>query len=153
MIEITTNINEKLIVLNQKIGELLDTERLTRSIATSMVPVMRNRVHEKGLAADGSNIGTYDFRYLLFRQRPPNNRTADPDVILSLTREMENDLKAVPIQNGWGIGYTNQKNLDKAIENEKRFGKKILTALTPEEDALIVELVDDYVNEIIDAIP
>lgn len=35
-------------------------EGLMRTIATTMLPVIRTRIHEQGLAADGSDIGQYD---------------------------------------------------------------------------------------------
>jgi hypothetical protein len=81
--------------------------------------------------------------------RPQYNRTSDTKIILSLTRQTENDMKAIPTTIGWGIGYSNPDNYDKIIWNEQRYGKKILTALTDQEDKQVEELALDYVDNII----
>jgi len=82
--------------------------------------------------------------------RPVYNRGTDRDVVLSLTRQMENDMKAtepIPIKNGFGIGYSNEFNHNKAIWNEKRYGKPIWD-LTKEENQLAKDIVNKYVDEI-----
>jgi len=65
--------------------------------------------------------------------RPNYNRTADTKVILSLTRQMENDLSVVETSGGYGIGYLNPDNLKKARWCEETYKKKILSKLTTEE--------------------
>lgn len=84
------------------------------------------------------------------QERPKYNRTGDTKVILSLTRQTENDMKAIPTEIGWGIGYSNEDNYNKIIWNEKRYGKKILTELTEQEDEQVGEIAEEYVNQIID---
>jgi len=81
--------------------------------------------------------------------RPVYNRK-ETDVVLSLTRQMEMDMVAtnpIPVENGFGIGYSNEFNYDKAIWNEERYGKPIWD-LTKEENELVRNIVSIYVNEI-----
>lgn len=147
MLEIKTNIDTVIGGLSQQLQKLLNTDALLRTIATSMTGVVRARVHEKGLTAAGVPIGTYDKDYLEQRQKPPYNRTADPKIVFSLTRQMENDMKPIPTVQGWAIGYSNQHNHDKAMWCEMRENTKILTALTKEEDAQVTEIVTDFVDD------
>lgn len=62
--------------------------------------------------------------------RPKYNRTSDTSVILSLTRQMENDLSVVATGTGYGIGYLNPFNMQKAMWCEETYKKKILSKLT-----------------------
>ena len=84
--------------------------------------------------------------------RPKYNRTADTKVILSLTRQMENDMSVVATGNGYGIGYLNPDNLKKARWNEETYHKKILTKLTKEEIDLAkktaIEFTPEYLKTI-----
>ncbi len=76
--------------------------------------------------------------------RPKYNRTADNKVILSLTRQMENDLSVVESPEGYGIGYLNPFNLQKATWCEATYKKPILTALTKEELELAGKTAQDF---------
>lgn len=147
MLTITTNTDAKVAELQKMVGMILDTDPLLRIVASSMTAVMRKRVHEDGKAADGADIGTYSEDYMNTRRK--NNRTEDRKIILSLTRQMENDMMPLPTSGGWGIGYSNPFNYEKAIWNEKRENQKILTALSKEEDQQVTDIVNDYVDEII----
>jgi hypothetical protein len=86
------------------------------------------------------------------QSRPVYNRQNDKKVILSLTRQMENDMRAtepIKIEGGYGIGYANEDNYNKAVWNEKRYGKKIWD-LTAEEvqkvESIVKERVDNFNN-------
>jgi len=147
-----TNIVHEIDKLMQTIGLILDPVPLTERIATTMLPIVRDRVHTQGKDANGNDIGTYTPEYLKRRQKPPYMRTGSPDIVLSLTRQMENDMKALPVEGGYGIGYSNELNYDKAIWNEQRYGKKILTALTPDEDEMVDAIAEEFVNELADAV-
>lgn len=152
MITIQTNMNDVISQIEGQFNLVLDQDKMLRTIATTMVAVMRKRVHEDGLDANGSPIGTYSPAYLIERQKKPYNRTADPKIILSRTRQMENDMKAIPVEGGWGIGYSNPHNYDKAIANERRENVKILTALTVQENDLVNQIANDFVTEALNAI-
>lgn len=79
--------------------------------------------------------------------RPRYNRTSDTKVILSLTRQMENDMSVVATGKGYGIGYNNPDNLKKARWNEATYKKKILTKLTKEEIALAKKTAIEFTLE------
>lgn len=82
--------------------------------------------------------------------RPKYNRTSDTKVILSLTRQMENDMSVIATGNGYGIGYNNPDNLKKGRWCEETYDKKILSKLTKEEIALAkrtaVEFTPEYLK-------
>jgi hypothetical protein len=83
--------------------------------------------------------------------RPKYNRTNDPKVILSLTRQMENDMSVVESGTGYGIGYTNPDNFKKAGYCETTYKKKILTQLTSEERELGRTVGEAYVSEFLNS--
>lgn len=150
MLEIRTNIEQAIPEISEALGLILNPDQMLRTIATSITPVLRKRVHEDGLDASGKGIGTYNPEYL--KQRISKyNRTADRKIVLSLTRQMENDMKPIPLPSGdgWGIGYSNPFNYEKAIANERRENVAILTALTDDEDKMVDEIAEDYVNDLI----
>lgn len=98
---------------------------------------------KRAFAKLGDNGGT----------RPKYNRTADTKVILSLTRQMENDLTVVATGRGYGIGYLNPENLKKARYCELTYKKKILTKLTKGEIDLArktaTEFLPEYLKQLI----
>lgn len=83
--------------------------------------------------------------------RPQYHRDADPKVILSLTWQMENDLSVVEVPTGYGIGYHNDFNYQKAIWCEETYKKPILSQLTSDElsyaETAAGKAVDDYLND------
>lgn len=156
----------------------LDMDSLTREIATTLMGKMRTRIHERGEAADGSQIGTYSKGYLAVRsgsfrnaskktikagktsrkdygthtkganignKRIKYNRGNDSKVILSLTRQMESDMAIIPVENGYGIGYNNSDNFDKAMWNNKRYGKEVFS-LSQEEENAAMEIVQQHLD-------
>lgn len=76
--------------------------------------------------------------------RPVYNRTADTKVILSLTRQMENDETVVKTDEGYGIGFLNPFNFKKAGYCEKTYKKPILTKLTKEELELVQRTAEKW---------
>lgn len=82
--------------------------------------------------------------------RPVYNRKSnETDIVLSLTRQMEKDLKAtepIKIEGGYGIGFSNDFNYDKAVWNEERYGKAIYD-LTSDEERLMEDIINRYIEE------
>jgi hypothetical protein len=56
------------------------------------------------------------------RERQENKRGEDRKVIVSLTRQLENDWAVLGTQTGYGIGFNNPLNRDKArrVEANKK---------------------------------
>ena len=144
-----------------------------------ILPELRHRVHVDGLDSTGNQIGTYSPEYMIVRTgayknagtitrgvnkgqqkdsgkslrtgvaRSKYNRTSDTKVILSLTRQMEQDLSIIATETGYGIGYLNPFNYQKAIWCEETYGKPILTQLTVSELKLVTETVQDSLQKFI----
>ncbi|MEO9145083.1 MAG: hypothetical protein ABI237_05950 [Ginsengibacter sp.] len=88
--------------------------------------------------------------------RPQYHRSADTKVILSLTRQMESDLTVcatnpIKTDNGYGIGYLNHFNYQKALWCEETYKKPILTELTVEEKALADSTAQNFTTEYLKA--
>lgn len=93
---------------------LQQSDSLLRIIAEAMRGKTATRIHENGLKADGSKIGTYSSSYLKWRM---NNgyETTGTDIVLFLTGQMQRDWKVIAISNTeYGLGYDNAFNADKA---------------------------------------
>lgn len=107
-----------------------------------------SRGANKGKTKDA---GTFSHGDKKGQPRPKYNRTADTKVIASLTRQMENDLTAMPAGNGYGIGYTNAHNYDKSQWVEQTY-KKDIWELTAGEETLAQTVAEEFVaNKLNDA--
>lgn len=181
MIRIKTNIGDVMQLTVQKLEQLTNTDQMLRTAATSVLDLMKKRIHKDGLDADGKPIGNYSKGYIKIRTgnygnsakvsrgkntgklkdagvfskgknkgavRPKYNRTADTKVVLSLTRQMENDMKVVAIKsNSYGIGYTDKHNYDKSQWNEatyRRRGK--IFSLSTSEQQVVTDIANEFVN-------
>lgn len=151
---------------------LADTDKMMRTAATTVLGLMKVRVHTEGKDSNGNQIGTYSEAYMKVRTgnfsnstkvtkgkntgklkdagvftnksakagsaRPKYNRTADPKVIASLTRQMENDEKVIPLGAAhYGIGFSNKHNFDKSQWVEATYQKKIFSTSEEERDTVI----------------
>lgn len=146
-----------------------ETDKLLRTIASTLTGMMRDRVHVQGKDANDNQIGTYSPEYMKVRTndfksskivrgvnkgqaRKKYNRTSDTKVILSLTRQMENDMSIcernpIKIPYGYAIGYQNDFNFDKLTWLEKKYKKQILTKLSKHEEQVKDEIVNNYLND------
>jgi hypothetical protein len=117
-----------------------------KSEAKGEAGVTKNRTSYKAVGTvvvEHSNAGA---------NRKVYNRTSDTKVILSLTRQMENDLNIIPSGNGYGIGYLNKDNYQKALWCEETYHKKILTKLTKEEKELAIHTAINFTPEYLKSI-
>lgn len=112
-ISINTNIAEVTGRIRDRLNKLKDKEYVLRPVCFDLIDLMKLRIHDQGKKSDGSAIGTYSNAYLKFRQTK-HQRSADRKVIISLTRQLENDWSVIATQNGYGIGFKNPFNLEKA---------------------------------------
>lgn len=143
--------------------QVRDPEYLLRPVAQEQIRLMHDRIHEQGLASDGSAIGSYKNSYMKIREGK-YKRTADTKVIISLTRQLENDYGVIVTEGGYGVGFNSGSspvpdpvdskkklisNYDKAGYVETHFGKKIFDMTKDELDAAIEflnELTEDAIN-------
>jgi len=163
-------------------------DKLLREMAVTTAANMRERIHEEGKDANGSQIGTYTTEYMKVRTgiypnagvyksgknkgkaknaglytkgknkgtpRPKYSRTSDRKVIISLSRNFENDFTLgvqnktpTKIPNGYGIGWKNNLNAKIAEGLQMRYKKRIWYLTVKErEDALLI--AQKFVNNTI----
>ncbi len=120
----------------------LQKDQMTRLQATSLLAVLRDRIHVQGKDSSGAAIGTYTPAYI--RTRVKAKRGSSSKVILSLTRAMEDSYEIYPIENGYGIGFNTMENMQKARWCEDTY-KKPIFAPTAEERALVQQIADDFI--------
>lgn len=127
-------------------------DKMIREVAFTSAAEMRERIHERGQDASGAQIGTYSPQYLRTRVKK-YNRTADPRVVLSLTRQMENDFttgadnsEPTKTNKGYGIGFKNPVNFQKSQWCEETYGKPIYR-FTTNERANVPVIVKEYINK------
>lgn len=144
-ITLKTNLPEVTERLRQKLTKLADNEYLLRPVCVDLIDLMTKRIHMDGIASDGTPIGTYSSGYLRYRQKPPNNRIKDSKVVVSLTRQLENDWSVIATKNGYGIGFKNSFNLQKGRWVEAI--KKPFLTLTASELKYAQLRFDQLVNE------
>lgn len=125
---------------------LTDRQALLRPVSFDLIALMTNRIHDQGRAADGTQIGNYSNSYL--KLRAAKGRGKDEKVIVSLTRQLENDWAVIPTENGYGIGFKNPLNTQKAKWVEENKGKKIFK-LTAEERQEAVLSIRDQVKKLL----
>ncbi len=145
MFAVNINIESLAQSLTSKL-EGLDYGRLTREIAYGVKDKMQKRIHVEGKNSQGQEIGKYSLPYL--HQRAKHRRGGGQKVILSLTREMENDCQVVPLtEKSYGIGFGNRHNFDKMKWNNKRYGIPIF-AMSEEEKKVMRDIIQRYVKEL-----
>ena len=144
-------------LLKNKFVNIIDpTSTIYRQLAVELIPIIQKRIHVQGLAADGKEIGIYTNSYLKVRMsnstskkrsasRKNYNRSSDPKVIISLTRQLENDYAVIGTVRGWGIGFNNQLNANKARWNNKRYGGRTIYDLTKDEIDFSISLITNLI--------
>ena len=133
MITIKTNIDIVTDKILKKLNILQDREYLLRPVAFDVVSLMTERIHQEGQASDGNQIGQYSNNYLKQRVKK-YNRKEDKKIVVSLTRQLENDWSVIATERGYGIGFLNTFNLQKAGWVEEIKDKSIFKLTKREAD-------------------
>lgn len=137
----STNLPRVIKTVNLKLTAL-QVDQMTRLQASTLMAVMRDRIHVQGLDSAGMPIGTYTPAYVKYRAE--HKRGTDTKVILSLTRSMEDSYELYPIDNGTAIGFNTKENMQKARLCEDIYHKSIF-APTAEERAMVEQIASDYI--------
>lgn len=147
MATVTTNISAVIDKLQSNFEKLRDREYLLRPLAIETIPLMKERIHERGEASDGSQIGSYANSYMAERAR--NNRGESRKIIVALTSQLEQDWSVQPTPTGYGIGFNNVFNVQKMgwVEEQK---SKIISNLAAGEKEYITERLQELVTEAFD---
>lgn len=109
---VTSSIIGKLKAITEENAPTRD--QMLRTIALDTVASVKQRIHVEGKNSKGESLGEYTNAYM--KKRKENNRGANKQVIFSLTRQMENDFGIVAGNGatGYGLGFKNQLNAQKA---------------------------------------
>lgn len=143
MIEIKTNTSKVFERIIERLPQPANADKMLRTIAQNVFAEMKQRIHKSGLDSSGAPIGDYSRGYMYTRVK--NNRGTSTKVIISLTRQMENDMKIIATEKGYGIGYSNSDNFDKVGYVEHTYGKPIFE-LTEKEKQIVKETATEFVN-------
>ncbi len=103
MISITSNIGEVAARLSGRLAAIeRGKDQMIRAVCTSLVPIIKERIHEKGEYSDGTPFGGYTPQYLRLRERA--GRLEGNKKVFSLTGKLENALTVVPNGTSYAIG-------------------------------------------------
>ena len=125
---------------------LAKTDRLERSIATTMQATTAKRIFEDGKDANNQDIGTYSESYV--KQRVKSGYPNSKKVILQATRQMANDWSVIATNEGYGLGFKNNANADKSEWVESTYEKEIFKH-TDQELKLIDRIIQRELNKIL----
>lgn len=145
MVTVKINIKQVTDLIRSKLEKLIDKDYLLRPVAFDVIDLMTKRIHIDGKASDGDQIGAYSKGYLALRARA-YHRGNNPKVIISLTRQLENDWSVIATQKGYGIGFLNILNYNKSQWVQLTYGKKIFDLTSSEKQYAI-----DKINELASA--
>jgi hypothetical protein len=124
-------INSGRFVKGKNKGQLKDAGVKTKQqVAT---PFGKSRYAVQNIEADGI-------------ARPNYNRTADTKVIISLTRQLENDWSVIANGTGYGLGFNNADNFKKFRWCEATYKKDIGKTTTSEKE-FAVQVAQQFTSE------
>lgn len=144
-INIKSNLTQVNDLIQQRVAKLANPETILRPLCFDLIDLMTKRIHIDGNASSGSPIGQYSTRYLKLRQKK-YNRTADNKIVVSLTHQLEHNWTGIATPRGFGIGFLNPFNLQKArwVEQKKR---TVIFSLSDTERTYSIDFINEKVNE------
>lgn len=145
---IKTNLDQVLSNLGQSLKTIMDPNYLLRPVAIEVLTMMTERIHKEGKASDGGQIGSYSNNYLKYARKKAG-RGSDPKIIVSLTRQLENNWSVIETTNGYGIGFTNPFNADK-LRWVEEIKDKVISNLTTIEIDYAFERINELVEQALD---
>jgi hypothetical protein len=145
--EITSNLTQVIGDILGKFSELGNPEMVSRAVATAVMPEMRKRIHVDGKNSLNSQIGVYSNSYLRLRQKK-YNRSSDSDVVISLTRQLENSYILGGTETSYNISFSTPLSFDKATWMEEKYGK--IWDLTLEENAIVKLVANNETKKIME---
>ena len=144
-VKVNTNLKQVNDVIQARIKAIANPETVLRPLCFDLIDLMTKRIHIDGLASDGQPIGTYSNGYLKLRQTR-YNRSADKKVIVSLTRQLENNWSVIATPKGFGIGFLNPFNYQKARWVEQIKQREIFS-LTDLESNYAISFINEKTAE------
>lgn len=157
MVTIKTNIQVVASQLRSKLLSVADKNNVVRTVAATLAPEVRKRIHVEGKAADGSNIGAYSDDYYKYTRKKYNRTEPKSKVVISLTRTMENQFTSgaenpnpTKTALGYGLGFLGVEHRRIAGYMEELYDKKIWK-LTAAEEKLAHQVASGEVKRILNA--
>lgn len=144
-LNVNTNLEQVNALIKAKVQQLGNPETVLRPLCFDLIDLMTKRIHVDGVASNGSDIGSYSNPYLKLRQKK-FQRSADKKVIVSLTRQLENNWSVIATPIGYGIGFLNPFNLQKARWVEATKGKTIFS-LSDSETQYAIRFINEKTAE------
>ena len=99
-------------------------DKMLRTVALDAAANIKTRIHTDGKNSADQPLGEYTNAYM--KKRQENKRGPSKKIIFSLTRQMENDFSLVAANGatGYGLGFKNPDNAQKAewLQENKKFG-------------------------------
>ncbi len=121
--------------------KLDEFEKWQRAAALTVFAQHKPRIFEKGIAADGSKIGSYEDG--VYKDKRAKRGRETSFVNLEMTGSMKKDYQ--PTKSGIvGYGFSNTTEAAKADYNEDRYEKAIF-ALTEQERELYTRTLDNFI--------
>lgn len=145
MVAVNIDLSQFSATLKASLQKLADPEYLLRPVCLDLIDLMTKRIHQDGNDSTDSPIGTYNKQYLRLRELH-YQRSSDPTIIVSLTRQLENDWSVIPTDNGYGVGFKNPLNYQKARWVEVRKLKEIFS-LSPSEEAYVEKKLSTLISQ------
>lgn len=143
-ITVRTNLKEVTADILARLEKIKNPEYLLRPVAFDVIDLMTNRIHMQGKASDGKAIGNYSKGYMKTRDKA--GRMEGEKVVISLTRQLENDWSVIATPKGYGVGFKNILNYNKSVWVESTYKKKIF-ALSESETEYVTERLNELVND------
>ena len=120
--------------LIKKMNVLAKTDRLERSIASTMQAITADRIFTQGKDASNQQIGEYSEAYL--KQRVKKGYPRSKKVILQAERDMVNDWSVIVSGKSLGLGFKRSGNADKSEWVEQTYKKDIFKHTKQELDII-----------------
>jgi hypothetical protein len=150
----------ELVLFVDRVNKAILDDRNIRTALTSVLAVHKPRIFERGLAANGSKIGTYSTTPASVSKARQARNTGkayfkggyaeykkdvgkNPGfVILRDSDQMYADYGVQGAAGNWGIGFTNQFNANKSGWNEEHFDKAIFKLNDSEVEVFKSVMID-----------
>lgn len=149
MVTVKSNINLLSKNILQKLEILNNREYLLRPVVFDVIALMKKRIHIDGQDSSDRQIGDYSASYLKIRKNQYKRRE-ETKIIVSLTRQLENDWNLIATQRGYGAGFLNPFNLQKARWVEQGQDKRIFN-LTQKEREYALNKLRELIRSAIDS--
>lgn len=113
---------------------MVNKKEILRKVLNELLPIVKDRIFKQGLASDNTKIG--------------KSKRTKQYVDLVNTGALRNDLQVIEINGKLGIGVSLELSVEKAKDNEKRFGKKIFNLTSKEKELLKILLKRELTKEL-----